>query len=288
MDTYHVALVSETAAVSFSDVATVSAALQKQVTRDFGPIWEVSATVDGFENLESVPVDYWPVIIKDNIDQAGVGGYHTDKSGQPFSLVQADGSWALTASHECLEMLADPFGNRVIAGAAPPQASGKAKKLARVVYLVEVCDPCEDGSLTYQSNGVAVSDFLTPHYYEPSAALGMRYSFGGHIKAPHLVLNGGYVSFGDPTTNNWYQVVVNNGKATTRSLGILNTSGKSLRETIDRQVRTLTKGYRTGKLATANVLAGAAGRHSGQHEARAGRASALRSCIGDLVRVKEK
>lgn len=288
MDTYHVALVSDTAAVSFSDVSNVSAALQKQVTRDFGPIWGVSATVDPFENLESVPVDYWPVIIKDNIDQPGAAGYHTDNNNQPFSLVQADASWALTASHECLEMLADPFGNRTIAGTPPPQASGKAKKLARVVYLVEVCDPCEDDSLTYQSNGIAVSDFITPHYYEPSAALGMRYSFGGHIKAPHLVLNGGYVSFGDPTTNQWYQVVMNNGKATTRSLGVLNTSGKSLRETIDREARKLTKGYRTGKLAGANVLAGAAGRHSGQHEARAGRAAALRSCIDDLVKVKEK
>ncbi len=286
MDTYHVALVSETDAVSFSDVSSVSAALQKQVTRDFGPIWEVSATVDAFQNLESVPVDYWPIIVKDDISQPGAAGYHTDNNGQPFSLVQADGSWALTASHECLEMLADPFGNRTIAGAAPPQASGKAKKLARVLYLVEVCDPCEDDSLTYQSNGVTVSDFITPHYYEPSVALGMRYSFGGHIKAPHRVLNGGYVSFGDPTTNHWYQVVVNNGKATTRSLGILNTSGKSLRETIDREVQKLTKGYRTGKAAGANALAAAAGRHSGQHEARTGRAKALRSYIGDLVKVK--
>ena len=286
MDTYHVALVSDTPAVSFTDVSSVSAALQKQVTRDFGPLWGVSATVDPFQNLESVPVDYWPVIVKDDISQPGAAGYHTDNNGQPFSLVQADGSWALTASHECLEMLADPFGNRTIAGAAPPQASGKAKKLARVLYLVEVCDPCEDDSLTYQSNGIAVSDFITPHYYEPSAALGMRYSFGGHIKAPHQVLNGGYVSFGDPTTNQWYQVVVNNRKATTRSLGILNTSGKSIRETIDREVQRLTKGYRTGKVGTASALATAAGRNSGQHEARAGRATALRSYIDDLVKVK--
>jgi hypothetical protein len=286
MDTYHVALVSDTPAVSFPDVSSVSAALQKQVTRDFGPLWGVNATVDPFQNLESVPVDYWPVIVKDNINQPGAAGYHTDNNGQPFSLVQADGSWALTASHECLEMLADPFGNRTIAGTAPPQATGKAKKLARVLYLVEVCDPCEDDSLTYQSNGIAVSDFITPHYYEPSAALGMRYSFGGHIKAPHQVLNGGYVSFGDPTTNHWYQVVVNNGKATTRSLGILNMSGKSLRETIDREVQRLTKGYRTGKVAGASALAAAAGRNSGQQEARAGRATALRSYIDGLVKVK--
>jgi hypothetical protein len=286
MNTYHVALVSDTQAVSFPDVANVSAALQKQVTRDFGPIWEVNATVDSFQNLESVPVDYWPVIIKDDINQPGAAGYHTDQNGQPFSLVQADGTWALTASHECLEMLADPFGNRTIAGAAPKQTSGKAKKLARVLYLVEVCDPCEDGSFGYQSNGVGVSDFITPHYYDPSTAASIQYSFGGHIKAPHQVLDGGYVSFGDPTTNEWYQVVVENGKASTRSLGVLNTSGKSLRETIDHEVRKLTKGYRTGKAAGAKVLAAAAGHDSGVGKAAVGRATSLRSYIGELMKGK--
>jgi hypothetical protein len=285
MDTYHVALVSDTTAVSFSDIANVSAALQKQVTRDFGPIWDVNATVDPFENLEAVPVDYWPVIVKDNINQPGAAGYHTDNNGQPFSLVQADSTWALTASHECLEMLADPFGNRTIAGSAPPQASGKPKKLARVLYLVEVCDPCEDDSLAYQANGVTVSDFITPHYYDPSIAASIQYSFGGHIKAPHQVLNNGYVSFGDPTTNIWYQVVVQNGKAKTRSLGVMNTSGKSLRETIDYEVRKLTKGYRTGKLAAAKTLTGVAG-HADMREAAAGRATSLRSYIKGLMKGK--
>jgi hypothetical protein len=282
MDTYHVAIVSETSAVSFSDASNVSAALQKQVTRDFGPIWSVNATVDAFPNLDAVPVDYWPVIIKDDINQPGAAGFHTDKSGQPFSLVQADATWALTTSHECLEMLADPFGNRTIAGAAPQQATGKAKKLARVLYLVEVCDPCEDDSLAYTSNGVTVSDFITPHYYDPATSASVRYSFGGHIKAPHQVLKNGYVSFGDPVTNHWYQVLVQNGKAVTRSLGILNLSGKSLRETIDHHVRTLTKGYRTGKVATAKALTAAAGQTQGLKDARAGRAATLRAYIAGL------
>ena len=285
MDTYHVALVSGTPAVSFSDIANVSAALQKQVTRDFGPIWDVNATVDAFENLDSVPTDYWPVIIEDNINEPGAAGYHTDKNGQPFSLVQADDTWPLTASHECLEMLADPFGNRTIAGSVPPQASSKLKKkLARVLYLVEVCDPCEEGSFGYQSNGVGVSDFITPHYYDPSVAASIQYSYSGNIKAPHQVLDGGYVSFGDPSTNEWYQVVVQRGKAMTRSLGVLNTSGKSLRETVDLRSRELTKGYRTGKLASAKALAAAAGQNSGISEAAAGRAKSLRSYIDGLMK----
>lgn len=140
---HQVALVSDTSVVSFSDIAAVAAALQKQATRDFGPIWQVSATVSAFEALESVPVDYWPVIVRSNINQPGAAGYHTDENGQPFSLVEADDQWQLTASHETLEMLADPFGNRTIPGSPPPQAPQPLAALNRVTYLVEVCDPCE-------------------------------------------------------------------------------------------------------------------------------------------------
>jgi hypothetical protein len=64
--------------------------------------------------------------------------------------------WSVTASHECQEMLADPFGNRLVSGPslAPDQGN--------VEYLVEVCDPVEDLGFAYLINGVLVSDFYTP------------------------------------------------------------------------------------------------------------------------------
>jgi len=238
--TNNVALVSDTPLVNFGEISTVAAALQKQVTRDFGPIWNVNATVNAYDKLESVPVDYWPVIIRDDINQPGAAGYHTDNNGQPFSLVQADQDWALTASHETLEMLADPFGNRTLAGTPPPQTpDGPVKDLERVVYLVEVCDPCELGQFGYSVNGVAISDFITPHYYDPSGATGAQYSFRGNVKAPHTVLEGGYVSFGNPIDNNWYQIIVQGGKVELHALGVLNAAanGKSLREQIDAATR---------------------------------------------------
>jgi hypothetical protein len=71
---HQVAVVSDTTAVGFADVSSVAAALQKQATRDFGPLWQVNATVSAFDALESVPVDYWPVIIRDDIDQPGAPG----------------------------------------------------------------------------------------------------------------------------------------------------------------------------------------------------------------------
>ena len=85
-----VALVPENQHVGLtaSNLTRVAAALQKQVTRDFSPIWEVDATVDAFASLEDVPLGYWPIIIsKDSPDFAL--GYHTDKQGQPFSIVRS-------------------------------------------------------------------------------------------------------------------------------------------------------------------------------------------------------
>lgn len=235
---HQVALVSDTPTVKFSEVAAAAAALQKQATRDFAPLWNVRATVSAFDSLESIPVDYWPVIIAANINQPGAAGYHTDDQGQPFSLVQAGDQWQLTASHETLEMLADPFGNRTIAGAPPPQAPKPLSELPRVTYLMEVCDPCEDMQFAYTVNGQHVSDFITPHYYDPNgAAAGTLYSFRGHIKGPHTVLDNGYVSFGNPATKDWYQIVVTGGQTEAVNLGKLNTSGKSLREAIDEKVR---------------------------------------------------
>lgn len=79
------ALVSETRTnqISPSQLTRVAAALQKQATRDFGPIWDVNATVDAFDKLEDVPVGYWPLIVVDDVPDAA--GFHTDENGQPFS-----------------------------------------------------------------------------------------------------------------------------------------------------------------------------------------------------------
>lgn len=272
--TPHVALVSDTPSVPLEQVSAVAAALQKQVTRDFGPLWSVNGTVDAFDSLDSVPVDYWPVILRDDINQPGAAGYHTDDNGQPFSLVQVDDSWPLTASHETLEMLADPFGNRTIAGSPPPQAPKPISQLHRVTYLVEVCDPCESAEFAYSANGVQVSDFITPHYYDPKAAAGVRYSFSGSITKPHEVLEGGYVSFGNPADNHWYQIIVQNGKAALRDLGVIqSTNGKSLRELVDAAVREIRKGerYRIKPAKPASLTAAALAPFAETTKARAKR-----------------
>jgi len=226
----NLALVAETPHITASQLNKVAAALQKQATRDFGPLWNTQANVSAFAKLEDVPTDYWPIIVQDDINTPGAAGVHEDKNGQPFALVQYDSGWSLTASHETLEMLGDPFGNRLVAGQSPKSGQG------RVNFLVEVCDPSEDRPFAYTVNGVTVSDFYTPHFFDPVASPGVRYSYTGAITKPRHVLRGGYLSWVVPKTNEWFQQIwFNTPKPTFRSLGVL--SGKitgSLRSNIDR------------------------------------------------------
>jgi hypothetical protein len=196
------ALVSQSQQIPDSDVLKVSAALQKQATRDLAPIWDISATVDTFKALEDVPQGYWPMVVMDDIDVAGAAGIHEDKNGQPFALITASSdldTWSLTASHEAFEMLVDPQGNRVVAGDSPIADQG------RVSFLVEVCDPCEAADFAYSVNGILVSDFYTPNYFDPMVASGVRYSFTGAITEPRQVLSGGYLSWLDSDTGHWWQ-----------------------------------------------------------------------------------
>jgi hypothetical protein len=200
----HVALVAYQVPIEQVDLMRVAGAISKQVTRDFGPIWKVNATVDAFASLDEVPADYWPVVVVPSVQSAA--GYHQDENGQPYALVQADPDWSLTASHECLEMLADPFGRRLRAGNMLPQAVALGLPQRRVRYLVEICDPSESGAFSYQVNGVTVSDFYTPAFFDPMQTPGARYSFTGAVPAPRDILKGGYVSWHDPSDKNWYQL----------------------------------------------------------------------------------
>ena len=228
MLTENLALVSEIEDHDPSDLARVAAALQRQVTRDFAPIWEVSATLDGFARLEDVPVGYWPMMIVPDVQ--GAAGIHLDKDGQPYALIEMSDSWSLTASHETLEMLADPFGNRLVPGRSLKRGQG------RVEYLVEVCDPSEAAEFGYTVNDVLVSDFYTPRFFDPVRSVATRYSFTGALERPRQVLRGGYLSWHDPNSDHWWQQIWFGSRKEYRDLGVFDAAKHgSLRSFIDSQ-----------------------------------------------------
>lgn len=234
----HVAIIPETAALGFPRTLAVTAAIQKQVTRDFAPIWNVSATVDAFERAADAPVDYWQVRIVDELPDPSQLGFHKTEHNQPYALVQFTDDWSIAASHEILEMLADPSGDQLVASGSVDPEQG------RVRYLVEVCDPVQE--VAYSVNDtVQVCDFYTPHFFDPVTAEGVRYSFSGAISRPKELRRGGYLSFLDARGHWWRYhwirtarpTLVDLGPDSVGVVGALRSEGESLRGMMDRATR---------------------------------------------------
>lgn len=201
--------------ISPDRLGNVAAALQAQVVSDFGPVWGIAAVVSAFATLEDLPPGYLPLVVTTNDLPRHRRGFHLMMGGLPFGIVRyddKDGGWTVAASHELLEMLCDPFAQRTALG--PSLSDNKNDQLTaagkggdRVIegdtnpyvpqgfvnYLVEVCDPCEES--TYEINGVTVSDFVTPSYYDTRGSSSGPYSFRGGIKSQLGVLEGGSISW---------------------------------------------------------------------------------------------
>jgi hypothetical protein len=230
-------LVDVTGQIEVDLVHSAAIALNLQVTRDLPQFWPVSATVMYLPNPDKIPAGVWPVQLVKTLPP-DEGGFHSDKHKQPYAKVIAsktDPSWTIDASHEILEMLVDPYGNRMQSSVAIKVVNGKIQDgTGQYGYLVEACDPCEDNSYAYTINGVAVSDFITPHFYDPMVTAGTRYSFTGAIKGPRQILPGGYISWVNTEIDEWQQLMyVDPSKPPTiQNIGKADSS-KSLREWID-------------------------------------------------------
>jgi len=202
-----VALLSKSASVKLEELTTVANALSIQVSHDLQPLWGVDATVAAFSDPAQVPPGYWPIFVLDQLPP-GEGGFHSTKHKQPYAEVAAGDSWSLAASHELVEMLVDPSGNRLVAGPALTVSGGQIveDQNKQVEYLVEACDPCEAPDYSYVIEDVVVSDFFTPHFHDPVMSAGTRYSLTGAITKPRQILKGGYISWSDPETGDLMQI----------------------------------------------------------------------------------
>lgn len=198
MSSWQVVLTDQSSAgVPFATLQQTAAALQQQVDNDFAPVWGVRADISALAAGNPMPADCWPIKIVDNI--GGAGGVHLDDQRQPYAEAVNGPQLAIAISHELLEMLADPWGNRFTPAAdLDPSSDGH-----QVFYLVEVGDPCEVSS--YQINGVVVSNFILPSFYDPNATgpVDFRTTLGGPL--PRTVPQGCYISWIDPQDGNWHQ-----------------------------------------------------------------------------------
>src|SRR6185369_2497284 len=147
--------------LSDADVRKALPDLQTQIHRDFAPAWGIDADLQFIDPGQKIPNGAWVVGIFDTSDQANALGYHdVTNDGLPVGKVFAKSdldahlSWTVTASHELLEMLADPDINLTV-------FTLNEFNSARLIAY-EVCDPCEADADGYKIGHTLVSDFVFP------------------------------------------------------------------------------------------------------------------------------
>lgn len=151
-----VALINESTLAGPDDVARCAVALQTQVSRDFAATWGTDARL----RLAGRPAeDEEALYLLDDVappDALGRAG------GRPCGFVllrpclEAGESWQVAASHELLELLADPLLNLAAQGLYQGVPAW---------FALEVCDPVANDE--YEIAGVPVANFVLPTWFQP-------------------------------------------------------------------------------------------------------------------------
>lgn len=190
----HIDFVNASTVVTDDEAKKVMAALRTQADKHYRPIWGMGCAL---RFTKKPNPQNWQLIVLDNSDQAGALGYHDltpdgKALGKIFAATdrQYGLAWSVTASHELLEMLGDPY------------ICLTAEVTNGVFYAYENCDACEADEFGYNIDGVTVSDFVYPTWFLPNAH--GPYDYGNHIKNPLELLKGGYISLWT-STGGWTQ-----------------------------------------------------------------------------------
>jgi hypothetical protein len=193
-----IAIMNQSTLVSNDDAQKMTQAVAAQVRYDAAPMWDrAPAAVIFYTDPNSVPEQAHGIYLVDTVNNApaGVLGFHTeDQRGKLWGVVAAKpeldngasvttGDWSVSSvlSHEVLEMYVDPNCNLW-------SSNGHGR-----VYSLEVCDPVE--APTYEVNGVSVSNFVTPAWFDPQAPKTAQFDKLGNLAAPFGILPGGYVVY---------------------------------------------------------------------------------------------
>jgi len=181
-------------------------ALQIQCDRDFARYYGITAKLSFVSKNQTPPPNQWWLLILDDSTQAGALGFHDLTSqglpqGKVFARTDLElgDEWTVTTSHELLEMLGDPSINKTV--------SVEMEDHHVRQYMYEVCDACERDKFGYKIDGVQVSDFVTPQWFEPLAIneTNPQFDHMRKINQPFELLDGGYIGINDG--NGWTKLL---------------------------------------------------------------------------------
>lgn len=166
------------------DLDKLIAAMQVYVDQFIVPVWNTPAKL--FRSNGFVP-GCWAIVFLDDADQPGALAYHDlTPDGLPQSKVFVRTTLkngdlvSVSTSHELVEMLVDPATNLMTTGPDP-----------KIFYAYESADPVE--ALTFKVNGIPMSDFVYPSYFEVFRKPGsVKFDQMGKVKKPFEILKDGY------------------------------------------------------------------------------------------------
>ena len=172
-----------------ADLAKATQAVGAQLAEHIAPVWGPTPALEFVPKGAVATQGAMPCEVSDTPDQPGAAGYHAEgPDGTPYikvftfdgtSTLQGPDATSVTLSHEVGELTVDPAANRWADG---PDGSD---------YAMELCDPVEGD--TYELQGVSVSNFVLPSYFDPQAAAGSKFDYLGKLKAPFTMTPSGYL-----------------------------------------------------------------------------------------------
>ena len=178
--------------ISDADCQKATLAVAKQLSRDVAPFWGLVPALEFVPRNKKGTPGSSPCYVLDVPDVDGALGYHDEGAdGNAYIKVFCNpifnsggsalsGSLSVSAvlSHEVLELTGD--------GPAHRWADGPGNQ----DYALELCDAVEDQS--YDIDGVSVSNFVLPAFFDPRASKGSRLDFLGSLSIPFSMTPGGY------------------------------------------------------------------------------------------------
>jgi hypothetical protein len=190
MPTPHLVLSNQSSyAASEVPLRDIAHAITRQL-EDFAQAWgEITWML-----VDDLRRQGFQVVLFDTSDQADALAYHdVTPKGRPYAsvfcktILDNDGTWTKGAnsvsaatSHEVVELLADPVCNRYAVNAGGDE------------FALETADATENDS--YDIEGIAVSNFLYPSYFNPFAKATRRNKLDhmGVVEGPFSLRPGGY------------------------------------------------------------------------------------------------
>jgi hypothetical protein len=198
----NVCLVSRSRYMAGDVLDAMVRAISVQLSRDLRPTWHRDPAHFAFaDTMGAVPPGYAPIVIVDTPDIADALGYHTNSGNRPSGrvfvepIMDAGGSVlgdpsdpkaasvSATLSHEVLELLGDPWCTYWSDGPDGYE------------YALELADPVQTGSYFIygeSTSPVAVSNFITPQWFDRFTGPGERYDFLGVLSGPFEIAADGY------------------------------------------------------------------------------------------------